>query len=67
MNPNNPNNPNMNPELSRLALSLWCSDRRIESLPRVTVYPQWERVEIVPLPLSLRYYSAGMSFANEGI
>lgn len=44
----------MNPELSRLALSLWCSTKRVEALPRVTVFPPSVRVDLVRTVESLR-------------
>lgn len=38
------------PTVARLALSLYASARKIESLPRVTVYEPSQIVEIAPRP-----------------
>ena len=39
--------------VTRLALSLWSSGKRVERLPRVTEYLPYETVQIVAMPFEL--------------
>lgn len=56
---------NIDRTLTQLCLSLWSySTRRVERLPRVTVYQPHERVEIVPIPEHLHSTRAGRFLAR---
>lgn len=43
--------PNPFHSLRLLALSLYASDRKVDTLPKLTEISPWERCEIVPMPI----------------